>query len=122
MMEINAIIILCACKIGLCLLCPQAHFSPACQRMLGTLKAGARVGGGTQMIGTLPMSFPSLPCRVRGAGHCLKRKMKEGKLTYIKASLGHFCPHGFFSSQYYPVKIENSFLYFQVHETATQRG
>lgn len=60
MMEINAIIILCACTIGLSLLCPQAHFSPACQRMLGT----GGWGQGQQMgpnDRTLSLSFPGLP-------------------------------------------------------------
>lgn len=42
MMEINAIIILCACEIGLCLPCPEAHFSPASQKVLGTLGTGPR--------------------------------------------------------------------------------
>lgn len=60
MMEINAIIILCACKIGLRLLCPQAYFRPACQRMTQTLGPGAMVGAGTQMVGILPIFFPSL--------------------------------------------------------------
>lgn len=65
MMEINAIIILCACTIGLSLLCPQAHFSPACQRMLGT--GGLGGWGQGEWMGphdrTLLISFPSLPPR-----------------------------------------------------------
>lgn len=60
MMEISAIIILCACTIGLSLLCPQARSSPACQRMvgLGAWHQGEWMGPDD---GTLLISFPSLP-------------------------------------------------------------
>ena len=42
MMEINAIIIFCACEIGLHHPRPQAHFSPACHRVLGTWRQDPR--------------------------------------------------------------------------------
>ena len=42
MMEINAIIILCACEIGQRRPSPQAYFSPACHRMVGTLRTESK--------------------------------------------------------------------------------
>lgn len=99
MMEINAIIILCACKIGLRLPCPQAYFSPAFQSICRTLGAGARVGRGTQTIRTLPIPFLSL---LWGGGCRALSKEDDERKPYIKAGLGHFCPHVLFCSPHYP--------------------
>lgn len=87
MMEINAIIILCACTIGLSLLCPQAHFSPACQRMLG-LGAGARGSRWAQMIGHCPSPFPAFPEGVEGQDIVRKGRWREANWPASKQVLG----------------------------------
>ena len=49
--------------------------------------------------------------------------MEGSKLTYIKPGLGHtLLPIGLVLLTTYPVKVEDSILHFQVHETGAQRG